>query len=194
MKHAFWPWKTCKIWKACVAKTSVCNKRASFVTKFLFSGIFDMKVFILANKRADDEARGKREFLSRSKTSAGNADAIFISTVSKPLIVYIWEQKLLNRLSQFGSNRGVEPIARPTTVPARSQMVRTKLHDHLDRYRSSSVYYRPRFVVKYVCRKKLRRVAILASQIFNWFSYQWFALLRWREVLRILKNWIIKQP
>jgi len=53
---------------------------------------------ILANKRADDEARGKREFLSRSKTSAGNADAIFKINCFKLFLIFT-NLSFLNRLS-----------------------------------------------------------------------------------------------
>ena len=67
---------------------------------------------VLANKRASDMSKGY-DFKPRAKTSAKN----------------------------FGSYYHKEPCARPTRLPSRDEMKRPKLHDHLDRWRCSSVYY-----------------------------------------------------
>merc|ERR1712080_233543 len=66
---------------------------------------------ILRNKRAHEHLNGIAA--RRTLTSAGN----------------------------FGSYRTREPVIRPTTVPARSSMRQTRLWDHLDRHRCSTVYY-----------------------------------------------------
>lgn len=67
---------------------------------------------VLENKRASDIAKGY-DFNTRSKTSAKN----------------------------YGSYFHKEPVARPTRLPERDDMRRPKVHDHLDKWRCSSVYY-----------------------------------------------------
>lgn len=69
---------------------------------------------VLANKRQSDKNERAYDWAkTRSKTSAGN----------------------------FGSYSKKEVCARPTTLVHRDYMKKPKLHDHLDRWRSSSVYY-----------------------------------------------------